>query len=203
MITELTESDEYYMWEALETDGITIDEIGLVSFTKSGTYHVRIVNEDGVPLSDWYEITAVDPVSSEPPAYAGFTPHYVLSSDTTAQTPAPAASPAPAATEAPASTSSDTSAEKPAEKVYTKPEVKLTANDGSISLKWEPVKDAEKYRVYKYVNGKLRLLTETDKRAVRITGTKAGKEYTFAVKALVNGKWTKVYTKDLVSITAK
>ncbi len=88
-------------------------------------------------------------------------------------------------------------------KIYYKPAVKITANNGSIMLRWSKVPGAEKYRVYKYVNGKLRFVTETEKRAVRITGTKAGKEYSYAVKALVDGKWTKVYTSDIATVTAK
>ena len=88
-------------------------------------------------------------------------------------------------------------------KIYYKPAVKITANKGSITLKWNKVPEATKYRVYKYVNGKLGLVTETTKRSVKINGTKAGKEYTYAVKAYVDGKWTKVYTGDLASVTAK
>ena len=88
-------------------------------------------------------------------------------------------------------------------KIYYKPAVKITANKGSISLKWNKVPGATKYRVYKYVNGKLKLVTETTKRSVKITGTKAGQQYTYAVKAFVNGKWTKVYGSDLASVKAK
>ncbi len=88
-------------------------------------------------------------------------------------------------------------------KIYYKPAVKITANKGSISLKWNKVPEATKYRVYKYVNGKLKLVTETTKRSVKINGTKSGKEYTYAVKALIDGEWTKVYTSDLATVTAK
>ncbi|MCR4779782.1 MAG: Ig-like domain-containing protein [Ruminiclostridium sp.] len=88
-------------------------------------------------------------------------------------------------------------------RVYYKPSVKLTANEGSIALKWKKVAGATKYRVYRYVNGKLKLVTETSAAGVKITGTKAGKRYTYAVKALVNGKWTKIYNTDLASIKAK
>ena len=88
-------------------------------------------------------------------------------------------------------------------KIYYKPAVKITANKGSISLKWDKVPGATKYRVYKLVNGKLKLVTETTKRSVKFNGTKAGKEYTYAVKALVDGKWTKIYTGDLASVKAK
>ena len=50
------------------------------------------------------------------------------------------------------------------------------------------------------MDGKLKLVTETAKRAVRITGTKAGKEYSYAY---VDGKWTTVYTSDIVTVKAK
>ncbi len=84
-----------------------------------------------------------------------------------------------------------------------RPIVTARSANGSISLSWNAVAGAEKYKVCKYVDGKLRTLLEVDGTAVKITGTKAGKTYTFAVKALVNGKWTKVYSGDLVSVTAK
>ena len=87
-------------------------------------------------------------------------------------------------------------------KVYYKPAIKLTADKNSISVRWNKVPGATKYRVYKYVDGKLKLLTELSKNSLRITNTKAGKKYTFAVRALVNGEWTKVYNSDLASITA-
>ena len=88
-------------------------------------------------------------------------------------------------------------------KIYYKPAVKATAAKGSITLKWNKVEGASKYRVFKVVDGKLKLLTEITKRSVKINGTKAGREYTYAVKAYIDGKWTKVYTTDLVSVTAK
>ena len=84
-----------------------------------------------------------------------------------------------------------------------KPIVSLTADEGSITIKWSKVENAEEYKVFKYVNGKLKLVTETDKRSVRITGTKAGKEYSYAVKAYVDGKWTTVSTSDIATVKAK
>ena len=99
--------------------------------------------------------------------------------------------------------STESNSYKVSVKIYYKPAVKITANKGSITLKWNKVPEATKYRVYKYVNGKLRLVTETTKRSVRITGTKSGKEYSYAVKAYVDGKWTKVYGSDIATVTAK
>ena len=84
-----------------------------------------------------------------------------------------------------------------------KPIVSLTADEGSITISWSKVENAEKYKVFKYVNGKLRLVTETAKRAICINGTKAGKEYSYAVKAYVDGKWTTVSTSDIVTVKAK
>ena len=84
-----------------------------------------------------------------------------------------------------------------------KPIVSLTSNEGSISVKWNKVEGTEKYRVYKYVNGKLKYLGEVGGTSARLTDTAAGKKYTIAVKAYVNGEWTKVYKSDLVTVTAK
>ena len=99
--------------------------------------------------------------------------------------------------------SAESSAYTASIKVYYKPAVKATSKNGAVTLKWNKVPEATKYRVYKYVNGSLKLITDTTKNAVRITGTKAGKKYSYAVKALVDGKWTKVYTSDIVSVKAK
>lgn len=84
-----------------------------------------------------------------------------------------------------------------------KPIVSLTANEGSITIKWSKVENAEKYKVFKYVNGKLKLVTETTKRTIRITGTKADKKYSYAVKAYVDSKWTTVSISDIATVTAK
>ena len=96
-------------------------------------------------------------------------------------------------------------------KIYYKPALKLTTGKNSttgksfIRLKWAKVDGATKYRVYKLVNGKLKTVTEldADHLTLKINGTKSGKEYTYAVKALIDGKWTKVYTGDLASVKAK
>ena len=100
---------------------------------------------------------------------------------------------------------------KISKKIYYKPALKLTTGKNSttgksfIRLKWAKVDGATKYRVYKLVNGKLKTVTEldADHLTLKINGTKSGKEYTYAVKALIDGKWTKVYTSDLASIISK
>ena len=67
---------------------------------------------------------------------------------------------------------------------------------GYVVLKWNAADGAEKYRVYRVQDGKLKKLGETAKCAVRVRGTSGDK---FAVKAYINGKWTKVSKADLVT----
>lgn len=92
-------------------------------------------------------------------------------------------------------------------KIYYKPAVRISSEkkDGksSITLRWDKVPGAGKYKVYRYVNGRLKPVAETSKTAVRIGGVKSGKEYTYAVKAYAGGRWTKLNTADLVSIKAR
>ena len=87
-------------------------------------------------------------------------------------------------------------------KVYYKPIVKLTQKDGKVTAKWAKVTGAEYYKVYKVVNGKLKLVTETTKTAVRFTG-KSGKTYTYTVSAVVNNTETKLTKSDRKSIKVK
>ena len=68
---------------------------------------------------------------------------------------------------------------------------------GYVVLKWNAADGAKKYRVYRVQDGKLKKLGETAKCAVRVRGTSGDK---FAVKAYINGKWTKVSKADLVTV---
>ncbi|MBP5159305.1 MAG: hypothetical protein ILP10_03295, partial [Lachnospiraceae bacterium] len=97
-----------------------------------------------------------------------------------------------------------------------KPAVKLkgVSADGKITLSWNRVKGAEKYRVYQRVGGKYRLLKEyKSKRSLTLKKTltagkgkkalKVGKKYTFAVRAYVDGKWTKIGKDSKVTVKAE
>lgn len=88
-------------------------------------------------------------------------------------------------------------------RIYYKPAVTAAAKNGGITLKWDRVPGATKYKVCRYMNGKLKELIVTEKTAVRLTNAKSGRTYSFAVRAYVNGKWTKVYKSDLVTAKAK
>ncbi|MBR1431385.1 MAG: hypothetical protein IJ585_09195, partial [Ruminococcus sp.] len=99
--------------------------------------------------------------------------------------------------------SSDKTALTVSVKVYYKPAVKASSKDGKVILKWKKVVGAEKYRVYKYEGGKLVKIADTTANAVRISKVTAGKTYKYAVKAYVDGKWTKVTKSDIVSVKVK
>ncbi len=87
--------------------------------------------------------------------------------------------------------------------VMFKPIVTAKTSSNSVTLKWASVNDAEKYAVYKYVNGKAVKLIETEKRSVTVKKLVPGKEYSYIVIAYVDGKWTKMKKSDIVTVTAK
>ena len=88
-------------------------------------------------------------------------------------------------------------------KVYYKPVVKAASTENSVRLTWEAVPNAEKYAVYKYVDGKAVKLCETEKLAVRINKLLPDTEYKYIVRAYVDGKWTVMMTSDIVTIKTK
>ncbi len=87
-------------------------------------------------------------------------------------------------------------------KVYYKPVLKLIQKNSKITASWNPVPNAEYYKVYKVVNGKLKFVAKTTKTAVRFTG-KPGKTYTYSVSAVVGGKETELTKSDRKSIKVK
>ncbi|MBQ4225205.1 MAG: hypothetical protein II664_02705, partial [Oscillospiraceae bacterium] len=88
--------------------------------------------------------------------------------------------------------------EYPPVPVITKPEVTaLKLSDGKISLKWEEVPGAEKYAVYRKSGGKVKKIRETTKLSAVIKADKNDKGY--AVKAYIDGEWTKLTSKDIVT----
>ena len=100
--------------------------------------------------------------------------------------------------------SADRDSYKVSAKVYYKPAIKAVVSKDRARLSFAAVKDAEGYGLFRLnANGKLKLISETTKNAFIVNGLKYGKKYTYAVKALVNGSWTKVYKSDLVTVKAK
>ncbi len=88
-------------------------------------------------------------------------------------------------------------------KVYYKPIAKATSTENSIKLTWQAVPNAEKYAVYKYVDGKAVKLCETKKLAVRINKLTPDTKYQYIVRAYVDGKWTSMKKSDIVTFKTK
>lgn len=84
-----------------------------------------------------------------------------------------------------------------------KPLPKATASKNSIKLTWEAVPEAEKYAIYKYVDGKAVKLTETKKLSVKIGKLILDTEYKYIVRAYVDGKWTTMLKSDIVTVKTK
>ena len=86
---------------------------------------------------------------------------------------------------------------------HGKPIVTATTTKNSIKLKWNAVSGATKYRVYKIVNGKARLVIETTKHGLNINKAKSDTEYQYIVRAYVDGSWTSMKKSDIVTIKTK
>ncbi len=87
--------------------------------------------------------------------------------------------------------------------VNYKPVVKATATQNSVRLVWDDVPNAQKYAVYKYVNGKAVKLIETKKTSVKINKLAPKTKYQYIVRAYINGKWTTMTKSDIVTATTK
>ncbi|MBP0954570.1 MAG: metallophosphoesterase [Oscillospiraceae bacterium] len=81
-------------------------------------------------------------------------------------------------------------------RVYYKPAVKAEVSDNSVVLRWKAVPGAEKYRVYRYEEGRLIKIADTEKACVRVRGN-AGSS--FAVRAYAGGKWTVIKKSDIAT----
>ena len=77
-----------------------------------------------------------------------------------------------------------------------KPVVTAKTADGKVILRWKAVPGADKYRIYTFTDGRLKKVGDTARTSVRVKGEKGDR---FAVKAYVNGKWSKVTKKDIAS----
>lgn len=84
-----------------------------------------------------------------------------------------------------------------------KPAVKAKVTDGRITFSWKAVSGATKYRVCRYENNKLTKLLDTKDRTFVFFDAVPGVKYSVGVRAYVDGKWTKLTKKDIVTATAE
>ncbi len=77
-----------------------------------------------------------------------------------------------------------------------------TAAD-KVALNWTPVKGAEKYAIYTYVDGKYKCVggRAADVNGMFVRNLESGKKYGFLVRAYVDGKWTTYSEADIAYVT--
>ncbi len=84
-----------------------------------------------------------------------------------------------------------------------KPIVNAKSTETTVTLKWGKIDGAEKYAVYKYVNGKAKKIIETEKMAVKIKGLEPETEYSYIVRAYIDGEWTTMTKSDIITVETK
>ncbi len=112
----------------------------------------------------------------------------------------------------------DTDEQEPDTETEEEPEaeekvvLKSSSKNGKITLKWNAVEGATRYRIYQKVGGKLKKIKtlkknrlvvkkayvnvkKNGKKTLKLKKLTVGKKYTFVVKAFVDGQWTDV-TED-------
>ncbi len=97
-------------------------------------------------------------------------------------------------------------------------ELKAVFKNGKIVLSWNGIEGAEQYRIVQKVGGKTKIIKTTEKRKCSLTKAftvdkksgeivkkmlVGGKKYTFAVRAYVNGKWTKITDASKKTVKVK
>ncbi len=179
--------DRYTKWEAMESDGIYIDTAGLVTFTKPGTYHVRIVSEYGEALSDWKEITAVLPGNITPAPAASYSPSVPSNVPSSGSAPAPAAA-------------NKGSRRSPVDGKTISG--KVTENC-DIILTWDKVDKARSYTVYLVEGKKAKKLAVTKKNTYTYKGAQKGKTYRFMVKYTTKEGLSKASESYKVTVKVK
>lgn len=204
-----------YTYEAFESDGISIDASGAVSFSMPGTYHVRLISlVDNTPLCDWYEINAVMPDDSGytpadkrshmPPTSSSSAASSTVSSATSSTDSASASSAGSSAgssTDPSAASSADTTsnssgqASSPDENSATegddRQDVKMQAlygDDHSITVSWDKITGASKYILYYEKNDKDIKVAETAKNKASIKNAKNNFTYKFKLKYIADGQ---------------
>ena len=83
-----------------------------------------------------------------------------------------------------------------------KPIVSASAGKDFIRLDWQDM-GAEKYNIYKYVDGKAIKIGEVKKTAVKIKNLSPDTEYKFIVTAVIDGKETTMLMRDILTVRTK
>ncbi len=80
-----------------------------------------------------------------------------------------------------------------------KPRATIESGYNYIRLEWNKVHFAQKYAVYKVVDGKAVQLWTGRSRALKIKGLESGTEYQYIIRAYIDGEWTTMTTNDIIT----
>ena len=86
--------------------------------------------------------------------------------------------------------------------VSDKPMVTAISDKNSVTLRWQDM-GAEKYNIYKYVDGKAVKIGSVNGASVKIKNLDADTEYKFIVTAVIDGKETAMMKSDIVTVRTK
>lgn len=76
-----------------------------------------------------------------------------------------------------------------------------TPDDGKVTLSWQSIASAEKYRVFVYEGTSIKKYVDTTASSNVIAGLTNGTKYGFLVRALIDGAWTAYTASDIVYAT--
>lgn len=96
-----------------------------------------------------------------------------------------------------------TASDKSTTEKAAKSKLKATAAKKSVTLKWDKLDGATKYKVYMYKDGKFKAVKTVKGTSAKITGLKSGKTYKFKVRAYSGGKWVNFTEKTAISVKTK
>lgn len=80
-----------------------------------------------------------------------------------------------------------------------KPVVSAEVGTDFVKFTWQDM-SADKYIVYKYVNGKAVKIGEVTKTSVKITGLKPDTEYSYIISAVIDGEETVKLKRDVITV---
>ena len=83
-----------------------------------------------------------------------------------------------------------------------KPMVTAISDKNSVTLRWQDM-GAEKYNIYKYVDGKAVKIGSVNGTSVKIKNLYADTEYKFIVTAVIDGKEAAMMKSDIVTVKTK
>jgi hypothetical protein len=82
--------------------------------------------------------------------------------------------------------------------VYTPPVISYLKGNKAVKLNWNEIDGAEKYAIAGYVDGEWKMIGRTEDTTYILSGLSANTEYRVAVLPMLNGKYVKDFSNNIV-----